>query len=441
MIFFESESVELKREWNKDKCLKEIVAFLNTRDGVIYIGVNDDGTIYGVKELEKTFVQIKDSINDMIAPLTEMLYELTSLFIDNKHIVVINIKKGNKLFYIKKYGKSSAGCFYRNGTSCVSMTENEIDRRLQLNITRISLKDIPTIHSDLSFKTMKILLNENGYSVNENKFLEIYNLLTIDKKFNLLSWLVSDDNITPLIVSIFDGIDKSNFIERKDFGNCSLLLGVNKVIDYFEAINKVFIDINKTRKELTSFDNKAFREAWINACVHNKWELNQAPQIYKYSNRIEIISWGGLPNNLTKEEFLSGLSRPVNIDLMDIFLKCDLCERSGFGVPTIVKKYGINAFSFYDDRIVVTIPIIEDGFNRKSNSNNQSTNHNNFSTNKKTSVYDMMIQLIKENNTITRKEIAQHINKSVRTVARMIAKSEKIKYVGKTKQGHWEIIE
>lgn len=68
MEYFKNKTTELKREWNKDKCLREIVAFLNTRDGVVYIGVNDDGTIYGVNNLEKTLSEIKDCIADMILP-------------------------------------------------------------------------------------------------------------------------------------------------------------------------------------------------------------------------------------------------------------------------------------------------------------------------------------------------------------------------------------
>lgn len=236
MEYFENETTELKREWNKDKCLREIVAFLNTRDGAIYIGVNDDGTIYGVNNLEKTLSEIKDCIADMILPSTESLYELSSKFINGKHIIVINIKKGNKLYYIKKYGRSSQGCFYRDGVICSSMSESEIEKRFQASIPKVELKDIPTNHNHLSFKTLKYFLTSNGYSINEKNFLKIYDLQTTDNKYNFLAWMLSDENQTPLIVSIFAGIDKTNFVQRKDFGSRSLLASVKDVIDYFEAI-------------------------------------------------------------------------------------------------------------------------------------------------------------------------------------------------------------
>lgn len=51
MIFQETETSELKRVLN-DTLPKEIDAFLNSFDGNIYIGVEDDGMVIGVENLE-----------------------------------------------------------------------------------------------------------------------------------------------------------------------------------------------------------------------------------------------------------------------------------------------------------------------------------------------------------------------------------------------------
>ena len=53
MKYFETEKIELKRNLN-DSFEKEIVAFLNTHDGVIYIGIEDNGEICGIVELDET---------------------------------------------------------------------------------------------------------------------------------------------------------------------------------------------------------------------------------------------------------------------------------------------------------------------------------------------------------------------------------------------------
>ena len=61
MIFQETERTELKRVLN-DTIQKEIVAFLNSFDGTIYIGVNDDGSILGVENLDETQKKIADIV-------------------------------------------------------------------------------------------------------------------------------------------------------------------------------------------------------------------------------------------------------------------------------------------------------------------------------------------------------------------------------------------
>ena len=74
------------------------------------------------------------------------------------------------------------------------------------------------------------------------------------------------------------------------------------------------------RKEVPLFDNDAFREAIINAFLHNKWVDGNEPMITVYSDRIEILSRGTLPREQTMEGFFSGESIPVNKKLSEIFL-------------------------------------------------------------------------------------------------------------------------
>lgn len=48
----ETNNVEFKRELN-DKFEKEVVSFLNSKGGHIFIGINDDGSIYGVDNVDE----------------------------------------------------------------------------------------------------------------------------------------------------------------------------------------------------------------------------------------------------------------------------------------------------------------------------------------------------------------------------------------------------
>lgn len=97
MKFQETETTELKRKLTKD-FIKEVVAFLNTRNGIIYVGVDNNGDVLGVSDVDKTMREIRDIIRDQILPTTEGLCEIESMDEGEKTIIVVKVNKGNKLY-------------------------------------------------------------------------------------------------------------------------------------------------------------------------------------------------------------------------------------------------------------------------------------------------------------------------------------------------------
>lgn len=164
----------------------------------------------------------------------------------------------------------------------------------------------------------------------------------------------------PLRVSIFDGKTKgSNLFSAREFGNDCLLYSLDELLRYGDVLN--LIQTGETdrvveRKEVPLFDNKVFREAIINAVLHNKWVEGNEPMISVFLDRIEILSRGTLAPAQTMEGFYLGESIPVNEKLSEIFLQLYISEKSGRGVPKITEMYGKDAFSFRENSIVVTIP-------------------------------------------------------------------------------------
>lgn len=121
-------------------------------------------------------------------------------------------------------------------------------------------------------------------------------------QYNLLAYLLSDQNEQIVKVMRFAGKDKTVVDERMSFSNQSLLLTVEQVLEYFRLINRTRkVDLTKgIRNETPLFDLQSFREAWINACVHNTWTQMIPPAVYIYDDRIEVVSYGGLPYGLSE---------------------------------------------------------------------------------------------------------------------------------------------
>lgn len=107
MIFKEDQHTELKENPKSGTIVNEIVAFLNTCEGKIYIGVKDDGTIIGVDDIDKASVFVSNVIADQIEPNPRGLVSVETPTIDDKRIIEVSVKRGDKLYYVKKYGMSS----------------------------------------------------------------------------------------------------------------------------------------------------------------------------------------------------------------------------------------------------------------------------------------------------------------------------------------------
>lgn len=84
--------------------------------------------------------------------------------------------------------------------------------------------------------------------------------------------MLSDDNNYSIKVARFKGTDKTELIERNEYGYKCLLLAMDQVLTYIEALNTKSVQITSHKREETPlFDILCFREAWINAYLHNKW--------------------------------------------------------------------------------------------------------------------------------------------------------------------------
>ena len=85
----ESSTVEFKRKYTTaDKFAREIIAFANTAGGFLIVGVDDDGSIVGVKS-EKEIIELVDVARQFITPELELDSEIVEIeFVD---VVVVHV--------------------------------------------------------------------------------------------------------------------------------------------------------------------------------------------------------------------------------------------------------------------------------------------------------------------------------------------------------------
>lgn len=428
----ENETLEFKKSTSElTEGVISLAAMLNKHgEGTVYFGVKNNGDVIGQKDLnDNTVRDVSRKISEGIKP--QIIPTISVEYYDDKKIIKV-YAKGNKVPY-SAFDKYYSRSFDEDKKISPELLKEMMNLSGEPDLIILE----PTIRKDLTFKLLKNLYAINGLTVNETTFEENSKLLTPDGRYNYMAELLADTNDLSIKVVTFAGTDKSVMIKRTEYGNKCLLVAIDNVIQYIESINETKVKLGGLqRKEEKYFDQKAFKEAWLNACVHTRWIEKIPPAVYIFDDRIEIVSNGGLPKALNKEDFFRGVSKPVNTELLNIFVKLDIIDQTGHGVPLILKEYGKEAFYISDHTIIVTIPI-----NKKLLENIDTQNTNEYFD---LSSYEIkVLNCIKENYKITTSAISSITELSESYSAKIIRNLKAkgyIERIGSKKSGYWMIL-
>lgn len=420
----ESEFEEFKESTSQlNRATESLAAMLNKNGrGKVIFGIRDDGSVCGITLGNKIITEISRGISEQIRPsvVPRILFEER----EGKTIIIVEVEGTNKPY-------SARGEYrIRSGDENRKIEPEQLKDLLLRNSFEL-ITSMESFDQDLRLTQLKQLYITNGLTVNEETFERNTGLLTADGKYNVLAEILSDFNDCSIKVVRFAGKDKQNMIIRNEYGYKCMLLAMQQAYQYVESLNetRVILGEGLERKETKLFDSSCFKEAWTNACLHNRWAKNIPPAIYIFDDRLEIISTGGLPVDFSEDEFFSGISHPVNLKLQKIMGQLNMVEQTGHGVPLIVSKYGRQAFDLGENHVTVRIP-----FSFEISSTKKDYSMLNRS---QESVY----MLVSETPTIRTDEIAQKTDLSISRINQIIKElkgMDKLERKGSKKLGYWE---
>lgn len=429
---FETETIEFKKTTGElRESIVSIASMLNKHGyGTVYYGVLDNGEIKGQEIGNRTLRDISQAIANYIKP--QIIPTITLELLNNKNVIKVVVNG-----YDKPY--SAYGKYY--------IRSADEDREMSPNQLRVFMRDIKendeiiqidSSNQDLKFSQLKTIYAAKGLTVNNRTFEKNIGLFSSNKKYNLMAELLADKNDISIKVVTFKGNNKNELISRNEYGFKCLIIAMDQVLSYIESLNINRVKLGShDRQEQKLFDFACFKEAWQNACLHTRWSKQNPPSVYVFSDRMEIISTGGLPYDLTVEEFYKGISRPINVKLQKIFGQLGYVEQTGHGVPLIISRYGTQAFDFMENYLNVTIPFNFKIINEEEDTNigeiilslspKQSIIYNYIKNHPETTIDELVINC-KMSNSYVRK-IISHLKKNYL-----------IKRIGSNKSGYWEII-
>lgn len=427
----ESETVEFKESTGELKeGIKSIASMLNkNKHATLYFGITNKGKAIGQEASDETLRDISQAISFNIEPA--IMPMITALDGPSENLKVIKIEANGSDIPYSAYGQY----LIRSADEDKKITREAL-RKMFTGSGFDFISEIESTRQDLTFEKFTSILVSKGYHVlSTSSLVKAKGLKNSEGKYNIMAFLLSDQSNVSIKVVRFSGIDKTSLSQRTEFGNQCLLLALQQAMDYVEALNETNVDLGKAdgRRDKHLFDAESFEEAWKNACVHNTWMDMIPPAIYIYSDRIEIVSYGGLPFGLTLDEFYEGASHPINKALWMIFNSAEYAEQTGHGVPTILSKYGKQVFKISDNYLTVTIPFAFKptwAFVAEKESESMILSDG----------QKAILESLKANPRLTGEELAKAADLSVSAVKKNMAKLQKMGLIersGSKRYGYW----
>lgn len=361
----ENSGVEFKRDVLANHDLaRELVAFSNLSGGRVLLGVEDDGTISGITrpDLEEWVMNAsRDKIRPSIIPFFEIVrdvepgrdvgivsvtrgFDVHSLWHNNRNTYFIRVGTQSREPTPEELGRlfQQRGSFRAELRPISGATLGDLDqRRLRDYFGRIRQQEVPDDADDAAWRSLLVnteIMTEEGITLGglllfgktPNRFLpqagiDAAAFPTTEKDYAARERVALRGPMTPLFDAngavVENGLVEQalEFVRRNTPTTAAVEGGI--------------------RIDRPAYPPEVIREAIVNAVIHRDYLLSSTDiELAVYSNQLEVISPGRLPNGITPERMRAGTRAARNQLLKDIMRDYRYLEHMGMGIPQKIIK-------------------------------------------------------------------------------------------------------
>jgi len=246
-----------------------------------------------------------------------------------------------------------------------------------------------------------------------------------------------------LRMACFKGKDKNEFIDNKrQEGNFFDLLdaGIQFCFRHLNLSGKI---IGLQREEHLEIPIEALREGLTNALCHRSFDNPSASvSLAIYSDRIEIVNPGTFPEDITAQSImLTHDSYPRNLRIAQVLYKTKNLESWGSGVKRMVelcKAQDIPTPYYEEGKNSITLI-----FPKLSDTSNVGKDVGKDVGKELSERQELILQMIRENSTVSAREMSEKMSVNERTIERDLAKLVDMGCIYRTggkKQGNWVLM-
>ena len=429
--------------------LKSVSAFANSLGGSLFFGIDNDGIVKGLDDVQHVCEIISSRIRDYMDPLPEV--EMIPHDIDGLHILQLKVNAGHytPYYYI---GDGQRIAFVRVGDESMPATAEQMVRL----VLKGSNKTFDSLVTDYKAEDNTFVILANTFKKRttqewNKKFLVSFGLVTNSGVLTNAGALFADDCPlwqSRLYCTRWDGKDKSDAINDAEFtGNILLLL--REAMNFVKSnTRRGWEKLPNGRKNKPEYAERAVLEAMVNHFIHRDYTvMGSEVHLDIYDDRLTITSPGGMYNGMLIQDLdiADVSSERRNPILANVMAQLDYMEKRGSGLTRICNE--TKALEGYKDELKPMFKSTPTQFQTiifaSSDTPNVGDHDGDMTETKLTERQQKILNLIKESSTITGKQMSEILSVSQRTIERdlsVLQKSGILKHEGKDNDGKWLVI-
>ncbi len=347
IIRWEDLHTEFKEEpVHSDDMAAALVAFANTDGGQLFLGVDDEGQVFGVDDPDAAMQRIDQvAYNNCEPPLTVIQETIKSP--DGRVVVVVNVPKGDQRPY-----RTNRGVYYVRTTSGRRQASRQELLRLFQSAESLFYDETAVLRASLDDLDRSTFANfvQQAYQRTIEDFGLGYEQMLINLRLVTRLQTGLCPNLSGLL---FFGREPQRFfpwvqvvaarIPGTDLGvapSDSKTLGGTLAVMLEDAARFLTLHLQRAHR-IRGFEPEvypelpvvALRETLVNALAHRDYTVNAPVRLFIFDDRVEVRTPGGLPNTVTIEAMKLGAAHVLrNPTIYTFFSRLGMVTGIGSGV-------------------------------------------------------------------------------------------------------------
>ena len=445
-----ADDFKLMLEEKKPKSwLKSVSAFANGLGGSLFFGIDDDGIVKGLDDVQHVCESISCKIRDYMDPLPDV--EMIPQEIDGHEILQLKVSAGSytPYYYV---GDGQRVAFIRIGDESLPATAEQMVRL----VLKGSNKTYDSLHTDYKAEDYAFTILANTFKTRTSqewnkKYLLSFGLVAGSGNLTNAGALFADDCPlwqSRLYCTRWDGKAKGDAINDAEFtGNVLMLL--REAMNFVKSnTKKGWEKLPNGRKNKPEYAERAVLEAMVNHFIHRDYTvMGGEVHLDIYDDRLTVTSPGGMYNGMLIQDLdiADVYSERRNPILANVMAQLDYMEKRGSGLTRICNE--TQALDGYKDELKPVFKSTPTQFQTIIFASSDKQNVGDFvgdmSETKLTERQQKILNLIKDSPTISAKQMSETLSVTTRTIERdlsLMKKAGVLKREGKDNDGVWVVI-